>query len=188
MEDHRKELTQLLVAWSTGDPQALKELIPLVLDELRRLARHHLRRERKDHTLQPTALVNELYLRLMGQKGLQWESRVQFFAFASELMRGILIDHYRAHQTAKRGGGTVVLLLDDAIALPDRQNIDLLALDDALTSLKSLDPRQSLVVELRFFWGLTLEEIAQVLELSVATVRREWASAKSWLYRELCRR
>jgi len=162
--------------------------MPLVVDELRGLARSHFRREREGHTLQPTALVNELYIRLAGQEGLQWESRVQFFAFASELMRGILVDSYRAHQTAKRGGGAPVLSLDEAMALPDRQDVEILALDDALSALASLDPRQSRIVELRFFGGLTLEEIAQVLGLSVATVRREWTSAKAWLSREIRRR
>jgi RNA polymerase sigma factor (TIGR02999 family) len=180
-----KELTQLLVAWSSGNRQALEELIPLVFDELRRLAQSHFRRERVGHTLQPTALVNELYLRLAGQEGLQWESRVQFFAFASGLLRGMLVDHYRARQTAKRGGGALLLPLEEAFDLPNRQEIDLLPLNDALTALETLDPRQSRIVELRFFGGLTLEETAQALELSIATVRREWATAKSWLAREM---
>ena len=162
--------------------------MPLVFDELRRLARSHLRRERDGHTLQPTALVNELYLRLAGQEGLQWESRVHFFAFASGLMRGILVDHYRARQTAKRGGGTLMLSLDEAIAIPERRDLDLLAIDDALTALASLDPRQCRIVELRFFGGLTLEEIAETLGLSVATIRREWAAARAWLAREIRRR
>lgn len=162
--------------------------MPLVFDELRQLARSHLRRERDGHTLQPTALVNELYLRLAGQEGMQWESRVQFFAFASGLMRGILVDHYRARQTAKRGGGTSMISLDEAIAVTERRDIDLLAVDDALTALASLDSRQCRIVELRFFGGLTLEEIAQALGLSVATVRREWAAARSWLAREIRRR
>jgi RNA polymerase sigma factor (TIGR02999 family) len=160
----------------------------LVFNELRQLARKHLRRERDGHTLQPTALVNELYLRLVGQEGLQWDSRVQFFAFASGLMRGILVDYYRARQTAKRGGGTLILSLDEAIAIPERRDIDLFAIDDALTTLASLDSRQSRIVELRFFGGLTLEETAQALGVSVATVRREWAVAKAWLSREIRRR
>lgn len=187
MADQEMELTQLLAAWSSGDTKALDILMPIVFDELRKLARSHLKREHDGHTLQPTALVNELYLRLTGKRGLQWESRVQFFAFASKLMRGMLVDHYRASQAEKRGNGMLHLSLDEAIDQPCRQEVDLLALNDALATLQSFDPRQSLIVELRFFVGLSLEEAAQAMDLSVATVRREWAVAKSWLAREIIR-
>lgn len=181
------DVTGLLVDWSRGDKEALERLMPLVVDELRHLARSHFRREPEGHTLQPTALVNEVYLRLTDQRQVQWESRSQFFAFAATLMRRVLVDHAKARRTAKRGGDVRKVSLQDVIGLAEPEDVDLLALDDALSTLAEIDPRQSRIVELRFFAGLTHEEIAEVLEVSVSTVKREWRTARLWLYRE-CRR
>lgn len=181
------DVTGLLVDWSRGDDQALERLMPLVVDELRHLARSHFRREPDGHTLQPTALVNEVYLRLTDQRQVQWDNRSQFFAFAATLMRRVLVDHAKARHTAKRGGNVRKVSLQDVIGLTEPQDVDLLALDDALSALAGIDPRQSRIVELRFFAGLTHEEIADVLHVSVSTVKREWRTARLWLYRE-CRR
>jgi RNA polymerase sigma factor (TIGR02999 family) len=180
-------VTELLVRWRGGDQAALDALMPLVYDELRRLAQHYLRRERADHTLQSTALVHEAYVRLVGQDSPPWQSRAHFFGIAARLMRQILVEHARAHHAAKRGGHSFKLTLEDAAALPQAADVDLVALDDALRKLSEQDPRQSRIVELRFFAGLTIEDSAEVLEISRATVAREWTVARAWLYREIAR-
>ncbi len=180
-------ITQLLVQWSRGEQQALDALTPVVYQELRRLARRHLRRERPDHTLESTALVHEAYLRLVDQRNIQWQNRNQFFALASELIRRILVDYARNRMAAKRGGQNVKLSLDEAMAAPEDKNLDLVTLDDALQALAARDPRQSRIVELRYFGGLTLETTAEVLGVSPATVKRDWVSAKAFLKRELTR-
>ena len=182
------QVTQLLVSWSDGDAAARDALIPLVYDELRRVARYALGRQRPDHTLGSTALVHEAYMRLVGRTSVHFENRAHFFAVASQLMRRILVDHARKHNAAKRGGDNVTLVLDDAIALPKKREIDLVSLDDALTTLADLDPRQANIVEMRFFGGLSIEETSLVLEISPATVKREWTTARTWLYDEMTRR
>jgi RNA polymerase sigma factor (TIGR02999 family) len=181
-------VTQLLVDWGNGDRQALEKLTPLVYQELKRLATRHLRRERREHTLQSTALVHEAWLRLIDQNHVHWQNRAQFFGIAAEMIRRILIDHARNRQAAKRGDGAIKLSLDEALGAPDRRDFDLVALDDALKDLAKLDPKQGQLVELRFFAGLSIEESAEVLGVSPATVKREWAVAKAWLYRELSAR
>jgi len=173
------------VRWRGGDSEALDTLMPLVYDELRRLARHYLRRERADHTLQSTALVHEAYVRLVGRDCPPWQSRAHFFGIAARLMRQILVEHARAHYAAKRGGHSFKLTLEDAAAISQPADVDLVALDDALQKLAVQDPRQSRIVELRFFAGLTIEDAAEVLEISRATVAREWTIARAWLYREI---
>jgi RNA polymerase sigma factor (TIGR02999 family) len=181
-------VTQLLVDWGNGDHQALEKLTPLVYQELKRLAARYLRRERREHTLQSTALVHEAWLRLIDQNHVHWQNRAQFFGVAGEMIRRILIDHARNRQAAKRGDGAIKLSLDEALGAPDRRDFDLVALDDALKDLAKLDPKQGKLVELRFFAGLSIEESAEVLGVSPATVKREWAAAKAWLYRELSAR
>jgi RNA polymerase sigma factor (TIGR02999 family) len=181
------QVTELLVQWRGGDQAALDRLMPLVYEELRTLAQHYLRRERPDHTLQSTALVHEAYVRLVGQDSPPWQSRAHFFGIAARLMRQILVEHARAHQAAKRGGHAFKLTLEDAVALPQTTDVDLVALDDALQRLSELDERQSRIVELRFFAGLTMEDAAEVLDISRATVAREWTIARAWLYREIAR-
>lgn len=186
----RGPVTQLLQRWTGGDPQALAQLVPLVYDELRRLAASHLRRERHGHTLAPAGLVHEAFLRLSNERPLQFDSRAQFFGLASQLMRHVLVDHARARAARKRGGGTIVSLDatgDAAAAAPEPSTpaIDLLALDQALQRLEHLDPQQSQVVELRFFGGLSIDETAGALSISPATVKRDWVSARAWLLREL---
>ena len=178
-------VTQLLVDWGNGDRGALEKLTPLVYEELKRLATRYLRRERREHTLQSTALVHEAWLRLIDQKQVHWQNRAQFFGIAAEMIRRILIDHARNRQAAKRGDGALKLTLDDALAAPESRDLDLVALDDALHDLAKFDPQQSRLVELRFFAGLSIEESAEVLGVSAATVKREWAAARAWLYREL---
>lgn len=178
-------VNELLVNWGHGDQDARELLIPLVYGELRRLARQYLRRERPDHTLQSAALVNEAYLRLIRQQSPQWQDRAHFFGVAARLMRQILVDHARNRQAAKRGAGVPRLILDPQVALPQEREMDLVALDDALTRLAILDPRQSRLIELRFFGGLSIEETSEVLSISPATVKREWATAKAWLLRDL---
>jgi RNA polymerase sigma factor (TIGR02999 family) len=164
-------------------------LTPLVYSELRRLARRHLSRERSDHTLQSTALVHEAYLRLVDQRNVQWQNRAHFFGVAAQLIRRILIDHARARQAGKRGAGACLLSLDEALDAPSGgRPLDVVALDDALEQLTKIDPRQSRIVELRFFAGLTVQETAEVLNVSTPTVNREWNAAKAWLFRELNRR
>jgi RNA polymerase sigma factor (TIGR02999 family) len=179
------DVTRLLVAWRQGDQVAQAHLLPLVYDELRRLAHRYLQRERPDHTLQATALVHEAYLRLIDQRQAQWQNRAHFFGLAAQMMRRILIDHARQHHAAKRGGAEQKLSLDEAVWVSAERTTDLVALDDALTRLAVLDPQQSRIVELRFFGGLTIEETAEVLGVSPATVKRDWSMAKAWLYREL---
>lgn len=180
-----KDVTRMLVDWSHGDQEALDRLMPLVYDELRRVAKRILRGESSGHTLQATALVNEAYLKLIQQHEVEWQNRAHFFAIAARLMRRILVDHARNHQASKRGGAARKLSLDEALGVPAAQAVDLIALEDALTELARLDPEQSRLVELRFFGGLTIEEVAEVLGVSPATVKREWNMAKAWLYREL---
>ena len=179
------EVTQLLVQWSSGDKAALDKLMPLVYDELRRLAHRYLSRERPDHTLQTTALVNEAYLRLVDRKNVHWQNRAHFFAISAQLMRCILVDHARSHAYAKRGGGARKIPLDEAMVFSQERAAEVVAIDDALKGLAALDPQQSRIVELRFFGGLTIEETAEVLHLSPATIKREWATARAWLYHEL---
>ncbi len=180
-----KRVTELLADWSHGDREALDQLMPLVYDELRRVASRYLRRERPGHTLQTTALVHDAYLRLVDQKDVHWENRAHFFSIAAEAMRRILVEHARSHRAAKRGGGECKLSLDEAVDWPQAQAVDLVALDDALTALRAIDSQKSRIVELRFFGGLTMEEIAQVLGVSLATVERGWHIAKLWLRREI---
>jgi RNA polymerase sigma factor (TIGR02999 family) len=181
-----QNVTKLLAEWSKGDRAALEALMPLVYGELRSVAGRYLRQEKQGHTLSATALVHEAYLRLVKQK-LPWQSRAHFFSVAAQMMRRILVDHARSRHYAKRGGGALTLELDQAVATPLRREIDLLALDDALLSLAKLDQRQSRMVELRFFAGLSIEETSEVLGVSAPTVKREWASARAWLYREISR-
>jgi RNA polymerase sigma factor (TIGR02999 family) len=173
----------LLLAWRRGDAAALDRLVPLVHDELRRIARNHMRHEREGHTLQASALVNEAYLRLIEIKQVQWQNRAHFFAMASRLMRRILVDAARVKAYQKRGAGAQRVTLTDALAVASRQ--DLVAVDDALTTLESVDPRKCQVVELRFFGGLSIEETAEALGVSEGTVRRDWRLAKAWLSRAL---
>ncbi len=180
-----ERVSKLLLNWGQGDQGAREALIPLVYDELRRLARRYLRRERRDHTLQSAALVNEAYLRLIRQEHPQWQNRAHFFGVAAQLMRHILVDHARNRAAAKRGAGAPRLTLDPDVALPQERDVDLIALDDALNQLAALDPQQSRLVELRFFGGLSIEETSVVLGVSPATVKREWATARAWLKREM---
>ena len=179
------EVTQLLKDWSSGDPEALDRLIPIVYAELRGVAARYLRRERRDHTLQPTALVNEAYLRLIDQKRVHWKNRAHFFALAAQLMRRILVDHARGRKYAKRGGGAQKISLDETMMVKNERGRDLVALDDALERLAAIDQRKSKVVELRFFGGLSVEETAEALQISGVTVMREWSMAKAWLYNSL---
>lgn len=189
MEPSAGAVTRLLQQWSNGDPQALEDLIPLVYDELRQVARQYLRRERPGHTLQPTALVHEAYLKLVDQRRIRWQNRAHFFAVAAQLIRRILVDHARARGASKRGGGLRQLTIEADVAPAERRGqageLDVLALDGALSRLAELDPRQAHVVELRFFGGLDVEETAEVLGVSSPTVKRDWRTAKAWLYREL---
>jgi RNA polymerase sigma factor (TIGR02999 family) len=202
-DEPQGRVTQLLNEWSGGRQAALGELMPLVYEQLRHLAQGHLRRERAEHTLQRTALVNEAFLRLVNQHNVEWQSRAHFLALSSQLMRRILVDHARSQHAAKRGSGVKPISLDatvavfaddgegvdlhigDALAVAAEPAIDLTAIDAALTRLEAFDARQSKVVELRFFGGLTIEDIAPVLEISEATVKREWALARAWLRSEL---
>jgi RNA polymerase sigma factor (TIGR02999 family) len=179
------QLTQLLQDWR-AESGASDELLALVYDELRRLA-HHLKNERPHHTLQSGALVNEAYLRLVGQNLPKWESRTHFFVIAAQLLRQILVDYARRHRASKRGSGVCMLALDDAVASPQRRNVDVVAHDDALCALAEVDPRQSRGVELRFFAGLSLEETYEVMGIATATVQRDWTAARAWLHREISR-
>lgn len=183
-----ENVTQLLVNWGNGDRAALDALAPMVYDELRRLAQSYLRRERSDHTLQGTALVNEAYLRLVDQRNVQWQNRAHFFGVAAQMIRRILVDHARGHQAAKRGAGAAKLSLDEALAVPGtNQDLNLVNLDEALETLQALDARQARIIELRYFTGLSIEETAEVMAISPATVKREWTAARAWLFRELSR-
>jgi RNA polymerase sigma factor (TIGR02999 family) len=182
-----EDVTRLLVDWSHGEKGALDALTPLVYNELRRLAKIYLRRERPDHTLEGTALVHEAYLRLIDQRQVEWRSRSHFFALAAELIRRILVDHARARVAAKRGGPNYKLSLDDAMASAEEKDLDLVALDDALKALTQADPQQSRIVELRYFGGLTIEKTAEIVGISPATVKRDWVMAKAFLKREMLR-
>ena len=179
------EVTQLLLNWSGGDQSALDKLIPLVEAELHRLSHHYMNRERAGHTLQTTGLVNEAYVRLVGQKNISWQNRAHFFGIAARLMRQILVDHARRRNYAKRGGEAVPVSLDEAVAVAEERSIEIIDLDEALNQLAKLSPEQSRIVELRFFGGLTIEETAEVMKLSVDKVKRDWSMAKTWLYHEL---
>jgi RNA polymerase sigma factor (TIGR02999 family) len=178
-------VTELLVAWTNGDRAALEALIPAVYPELRRIAGRYLRRERAGHTLQPTALVHEAYVKLIDQDRARWHNRAQFFGVAAQLMRRILVDHAREHGAAKRGGGARPVTLVDAMAAAPDRGIDVLALDEALARLTALYPEQGRLVELRYFGGLTIEETGEVLGQSPATVKRQWAVARAWLLANL---
>jgi RNA polymerase sigma factor (TIGR02999 family) len=178
-------VTQLLVRWREGDREALEALMPLVYDELRRLAHHYLRQERSDHTLQSTALVHEAYLRLAGQNPPQWQNRAHFFGIAAHIMRQILVEYARGRGAAKRGGSACRVTLDESIAVPQQMDVDVVELDRALTGLAELDPQQSRIVELRFFAGLTIEDTSEVLGISPATVKRDWVTARAWLFRAM---
>jgi len=177
-----KTVTALLDAWSKGDEAAREELIPLVYDELRRVAARHLSRERRDHTLRATALVHETYLRLVEQKRARWRSRAHFFAVAAGLMRRILVDHARSHRATKRGGELRRVPLNEELVVSASRHAELVALDQALEELSTLDPKLCRLVELRFFGGLSIEETAEVEGLSPATIKRNWNVAKAWLY------
>jgi len=180
----RERVSRLLADWANRDAAAREQLVPIVYEELRRLAHHYMRGERPNHTLQTTALVNELYVRLAGIDGVQWRDRAHFFAMAATLMRRVLVDYARLRAREKRGGGISVVSLDDN-AVAAQPAVDIIALDDALERLAAVDPQQSRVVELRFFAGLSVEETAEALGISPATVKRDWATAKLWLYNEL---
>ena len=179
------QITHLLQSWSQGDESAAEKLMPLVYDELHRLAHRYMSDERPGHTLQTTALLNEAYLRLVASPHADWEGRTQFFGACAQVMRRILVDWARPRQALKRGGGVLALELDEDLAAATQPGTDLVAIDDALKALAVIDPRKSQVVELRFFGGLSLKEIAQVLKISVDTAQRDWKMAKSWLRREL---
>jgi RNA polymerase sigma factor (TIGR02999 family) len=180
-------VTQLLVEWSRGNQAALDELFPIVYEELRRLARAYLRHEAPGHTLQPTALVHEAYLRLVDQQSVNWQNRAQFFGLSAQMMRRILVNHAVSRRAAKRGGDARKVPLDEALDFFAERSVDLVALDQALKTLAAFDPRQSQIVELRFFGGLTIEETADVTGVSPATVKREWTAARLWLLREMAR-
>jgi RNA polymerase sigma-70 factor (ECF subfamily) len=179
------DVTSLLKKLSEGNQDAAQQLIPVIYQELHRLAAGHLRYERPDHTLQPTALVHEAYIKLVAQRNTDWQSRAHFFAVASKLMRRILVDYARRHLRAKRGGGQAKLSLDDVLLVSTDRPDNMLGLDESLTRLEKLDARQGRIVELRYFGGLKIEEVAEILSISPTTVRREWTSAKAWLYGEL---
>lgn len=179
------DVTTLLTEWKGGNQRAFDELVPLVEGELRRLAKVYLRREKSDHTLQSTALVNEAWIRLIDQKQAGWQNRAHFVAIAARLMRQILVDHARSNQAEKRGGGKTLLALDEALGVPERGSVGLVDLDDALQRLAELDYQQAQIVEMRFFGGLTIEETAEALGISPATVKRDWTIARGWLFREL---
>jgi RNA polymerase sigma factor (TIGR02999 family) len=178
-------VTRLLLEWSSGNPEALDRLLPLVYDELRGIARQYLRHERAGHTLQPTALAHEAYLKLVDQQRVRWQNRAHFFAVAAQLIRRILVDHARSHGAAKRGGGVPAATLEAVLQPSMKRDLNVVALDDTLARLAALDARQARLVELRFFGGLNVEETAEVLGVSSATVKREWRTAKAWLHREL---
>jgi RNA polymerase sigma factor (TIGR02999 family) len=181
----RQDVTDLLIDWSKGDQEALNKLMPLVYDELHRLASRYLRHERSGHTLQTTALVHEAYLKLVDQRNANWQNRVQFFAAAAQVMRHVLVDYARRHRASKRGGDYCRLSLDEARISSEKKDADLLALNEALNSLAAIDPEQSRVVELRVFGGLTVEETAEALGISPRTVKREWSMAKAWLHKQI---
>jgi len=183
-----QEITQLLLAWGSGDKAALDALMPIVYDELRKLAKRYMRRQNSGHTLQTTALVNEAYLRLIDSSRVRWQDRTHFFAISAQLMRRVLVDFARAKNSLKRGGEQLQITLDEQVEAPFEKEMNLVALDEALQNLAKLSVRQSQIVELRYFGGLSEEEIAETLEISTRTVRRDWSLARAWLYRELSQR
>lgn len=178
-------VTQLLIAWSEGNSEALESLMPLIYNELHQLAAQYLRHERANHTLQTTALVNEAYLRLINQTEVKWQNRAHFFAIAAQMMRRILINYARDQKALKRGGYRQQVSLTETMAVTQQQDLDLLALDDALNQLAASDERKSRLIELRFFTGLSIEEAAEVLEISIATAKRDWTLARAWLYQKI---
>jgi len=182
------EVTKLLQDWSQGDASALERLIPLIFEDLRQIAGRLFQRESEGHTLQPTALVSEVYLRLIDQRQVHWQNREQFFGVAALLMRRILVDYAKGRYAAKRGSGIPKVPLDETIMVPEMRDLDVVALDEALSRLAEIDPRQGRIVEMRFFMGLGHEEIADVLDISATTVKREWRTARLWLFRELTRK
>lgn len=177
-----KVVTELLVAWGNGDVDALNELIPIVYTRLHRMAARHMRLEKPGHTLQTSALVNEAYCKLVDQRKVQWQNRTQFFCIASQLMRRILVDHAKRRARLKRGGAAQKVSLDEIAIMPERRSAELILLDDALTRLANFDPKKSRIVEMKFFGGLSMEEIASVEQVSTKTIQREWLKAKIWLY------
>jgi RNA polymerase sigma factor (TIGR02999 family) len=186
MSDHAElPITQMLLDWSGGDRDALERMMPIVYGELHRLAHRYMNRERPGHTLQTSALVNEAYLRLVDQRSVKWNNRAHFFAIAAQMMRRILVDYARSHLYAKRGARAVHLSLTHADEVSNEATAEITALDEALTQLQSMDPQQARVVELRFFGGLTIKETAEAMGISVDMVKREWSTAKAWLYREM---
>ena len=187
MAEQSHDVTDLLLAWSNGNDAALNQLTPLVYDDLRKLARAYLRSERSGHTLQSTALVHEAYMRLIDQRHVHWRNRAHFFAISAQLIRRILVDYARAAQAEKRGGGMHKVSVDEGLGTADERELDLVALDEALRELAEFDPRQARIVELRYFAGLTIEETAEVMHISVPTVKRDWVVAKAWLRREIAR-
>ena len=180
-------ITQLLLDWSHGNQKALEELTPIVYEELRRLARSYMRRERPDHTLQSTALVHEAYVRMVDQR-VEWKSRFHFYAIAAQMMRRILVDHAKQRKSAKRGAGIRPITLEEPLLIAQSDSLDIVALNDALSALGDIEPQRARIVELRFFGGLSNEETAELLDISTATVQRQWAGARAWLYHELNRR
>lgn len=183
--DQSKEVTVFLKAWSGGNREAADRLMTLVYKEMRKLAASYIKNQRPDHTLQPTALVHEAYLKLIDTSEINWQDRAHFFAVAAQTMRNILVDHARASSADKRGGSVQKIALDEAVGFSERQDVDLIDLDEALQKLSEQDELQSRIVELRFFGGLTIEETAEVVKLSPATVKREWAMARAWLFRRM---
>lgn len=183
----KQTVTKLLIEWGDGKKESLDEMLPFVYAELKRLAENYLRKERPDHTLQPTALVHEAYMRLVDQRNVNWTNRAQFIGLAAQMMRRILVNHAESHKASKRGAGEQKVSLDEAINFFDEQNIDLLILNEALTELAKFDEQKSKVVELRFFGGLTIDETAAALDKSTATIEREWNLARAWLRREITR-
>ena len=181
------ELTELLIDWSNGDQSALDRLMPIVDRELHRIAHYHMRREDPSHTLQTSALVNEAYLKLINQRQVKWQNRAHFFAIAAQLMRRILVDHARGQHRAKRGGNADQVNLSDVVVSSDARSEDLIALDEAMRKLAEIDPQKNSIVEMRYFGGLSMDEIAEVLGISKPTVRRHWKMAKAWLRREIFR-
>ena len=184
-QESSSPVTELLVRWRAGDQLALDALMPLVYGELRRLAQHYLRKERSDHTLQSTALVHEAYMRLAGQAPPEWQNRAHFYGIAAHIMRQILVEHARGRGAAKRGGNALRMELDESLALAQENDVDVIALDRALQQLSELDAQQGRIVELRFFAGLTIEDTSEVLGISVATVKRDWVTARAWLFRAM---
>jgi len=186
MEENSQHITQLLNQWSNGDAEVLDDLMPLIYVELRRQASGYLRRERVNHTLQPTALINEAYLKLIDQRDVKWQNRAHFFAIAAQAMRRILVDYARERHREKRGGAAENLPIDEALTIVSQEkSVDLVALDEALNKLAKFDERQSRVVELRYFSGLSIDETAEVLNVSNVTIRRDWNMAKAWLHQEI---